>query len=68
MGGGDAMLKKILTTSEYLHKGTYIPQKNDRDGDPRDIFQGGGEARCGFISLFWVSNSKSEEGGAYQIF
>lgn len=45
-------LKKILTSSEYLHVGTYIP-KNDQDRDSRDNFPGGGggEARGGVIDL-----------------
>lgn len=34
-------LKKILTSSKYLHVGTYIP-KNDQDRDSRDNFPGGG--------------------------
>lgn len=56
------MLKKILTTSEYLHIGTYIPQKNDRDGDPRDIFQGGGRQGVALYRYFGYQIVKVRRG------
>lgn len=43
-------LKKILTSSKYLHVGTYIP-KNDQDRDSRDNFPGGGGGRQGVALL-----------------
>lgn len=75
-------LKIILTTSEYLHvQCMYIHSKKWPGWESEGQFSGGGGGegeRQGVallimlvktLSLFWESNSRSEEGwGAYQIF